>query len=415
MKKQTKLSLFLLIIISAFTISLLFQSCDQPVKYTSQGANTQTLDEEDTLDDATYTISNAHFEGSKSNAEGRIAPTSTGENIYIATDANDFQSALTLAETQPISLIIIASPTAIVGNFTTKKPKSKDLTIQGGTIQGSISREYPTNQNQAVDSADNWYQYKFNFNHISFIGSGTNGINLNSCYASIRDCNFNGKDTAINLVFCMNAQIVNNQVINSKKGGICLNVGTDKWSWAGNSTSASNHPFIEGNRVFNMQGAEFGLALIGLSGPWVQNHISEGKSPKYHVIINDLNSTTAWNYNINNIHLESVATGAGFLIKSRQCIVNIVSPYPQYAMTLIDAQSYAGVVQINVENLCWQPSGTKYASTGNVRYRFKDLYNSQRVDTTTMWVNAKFPNVLVQENLTANGLVTKQYISGRKI
>jgi len=349
------------------------------------------------------------------NTASRVAVSSTGEAVYIATDANDFQNALNLAETVRIDRIIIGSPTEITGDFRTKKPKSKKLTIQGGAIKGSISRELPLTQGQAVDSTDNWYQYQYAFDCITFTGSGSNGINLNCCYASIRDCYFNGKDTAINLVFCMNAQIINNQIINSKKGGICLNVGTGKWQGAGNSTSASNHPFIEGNRVFNMQGAEFGLALIGLSGAWVQNHISEGKSPIYHVIIDDLNSTTAWNYNINNIHLESAATGAGFLIKSRQSIVNIVSPFPQYAMTLIDARSYAGVVQVNVENLCWQPSGTKYASTGNIRYRFKDLYNTQRIDTTTMWVNGKFPNVLTQENLTSNGLVVKNYVNGKKI
>jgi len=32
-----------------------------------------------------------------------------------------------------------------------------------------------------------------------------------------------------------------------------------------------------------------------------------------------------------------------------------------------------------------------------------------------MWVGGKFPNVLTQENLTANGLVVKNYINGKKI
>jgi hypothetical protein len=344
----------------------------------------------------------------------RISTTSSGDAVYFATNAQDFQSGLTLAETSTIRYIYYVGE-SMTGDFTTINPKAKELKIVGAVGNISISRKLPTNQNQAVDSANNFYQVKYSIENCTFTGSGSNGINLNCCYASIRDCNFNGKDTSINLTFCMNAQVINNQVINSKKGGICLSVGTGKWSGAGNSTSASNHPFIEGNRVFNMQGAEFGLALIGLSGAWVQNHISEGKSPMWHVIIDDRNSTTAWNYNLNNFHLESSALNAGFLIKSRQSIVNIVSPFPQYAMTLIDAQSYAGVVQVNVENLCWQPSGTKYAFTGNVRFRFKDLYNTQRVDTTSMWVGGKFPNVLYQENLTSAGLVCKNYVNGKKI
>ena len=175
------------------------------------------------------------------NTASRVATSSTGEAVYIATDANDFQNALNLAETVRIDRIVIAANAEITGDFKTKKPKSKKLLIQGGAIKGSISRELPLTQGQAVDSVDNWYQYQYAFEGITFTGSGSNGINLNCCYASIRDCYFNGKDTSINLVFCMNAQIINNQIINSKKGGICLNVGTGKWQGAGNSTSASNH------------------------------------------------------------------------------------------------------------------------------------------------------------------------------
>lgn len=344
----------------------------------------------------------------------RISTTSSGDAVYMATDADDFKNALDLSERFPIREIIYTGTTEMQGNFISTNPISKELRIRGARINGSFSRALPRNQNQAVDSAGNWYQVKYFFENCSFTGSGSNGINMNCSYIAIRDCNFNGKDTSINVTFCMNAQIINNQVINSKKGGICLNVGTNKWLSAGNSTSASNHPYFEGNRIFNMEGAEFGLACFGVSGPYIQNHISEGKRPQYHIIINDLNSTTVWNSAGNNIHLESAATLAGILIKSRQGISDWTAIYPQYAMTLIDAQSYAGAVQVNVSNLCWIPSGSKFASTGNIRYRFKDLYNTVRADTSTMWVNAKFPNVLCQENLTASGLVVKNYVNGKR-
>ena len=392
MKKQTKFSLIALLIISAIAFTCLFTGCNQPPQGSENGGFTS--------------------QSVPTTSAQRVAPSSTGDAVYFATNAQDFQSGLTLAETSTIRYIYYVGE-SMKGNFYTTNPKAKELKIIGAIGDISISRTLPTNQNQAVDSANNFYQVKYSIENCTFTGSGSNGINLNCCYASIRDCNFNGKDTSINLTFCMNAQIINNQVINSKKGGICLSVGTNKWRGAGNSTSASNHPLLEGNRVFNMEGAEFGVALIGLSGGWIQNHISEGKSPIYHIIINDLNSTTAWNYNLNNIHLESIATGAGFLIKSRQSIVNIVSPYVQYPMTLIDASSYAGVVQVNVENLCWQPSGTKYSSTGNCRFRFKDLYNTGRVDSSFYWIGGKMPNVLCQENLTANGLVVKNYVNGK--
>ena len=141
-------------------------------------------------------------------------------------------------------------------------------------------------------------------------------------------------------------------------------------------------------------------ALISVSGYWIQNHISEGKRPMYHIIDNDLNSTTALNGGGNNIHLESQANHSGVLIKSRQGIKEFTSVYPQYAMTLFDVQSYAGAVQVNINNLCWIPSGTKFACTGNTRYRFGNLYNQLRADTATMWIGGKMPNVLTQENLT---------------
>jgi len=192
MKKQTKLSLLLILIVSAIAV-LLLQSCER------------VTDNGKTMGFTSQSVPN--------NAS-RVATSSTGESVYIATDANDFQNALTLAETVRIDKIVIASPNEIAGNFRTKKPKSKKLKIEGGAIKGSISRELPLTQGQAVDSTDNWYQYQFDFQSITFTGSGSNGINMNCAYTTIRDCYFNGKDTSINLVFCMNAQIINNQVIN---------------------------------------------------------------------------------------------------------------------------------------------------------------------------------------------------------
>lgn len=349
-------------------------------------------------------------------ATERISTTSTGDIVYIAVDAGDFQSALTQADNYPITEIKIGAD-EVTGKFTFKgllKCKAKSLEIHGGSINGSLTRMLPSNQKEAVDSAGNWYQYRFNVHDIAFTGSGSNGLSLNCTYGSrISNCTFNGKDTALIGIFCLKTVVENCLFTNSKYGGSIFMTGVNKWQGAGASTSASNHTYYVTNRVFNAQGALFGAAFLGASGNYINNFISEGKQPVNHIILDDQNSTTCWNDYMCNLHLESAATGAGILIKKRQGITEIVSPYPQYAMTLIDAQSYAGAVQVNVSDLCWQPSGTKYASTGNVRFRFKDLYNSARVDSSIYWVGAKFPNVLCQENLTASGLVVKNYVNGK--
>lgn len=342
----------------------------------------------------------------------------TGNYNYAAIDANDFQIALNQTASYPIGKVEIAAD-EVTGNFIipgTCKSKTKQLEICSGSINGSLSRPLPANQKQAVDSAGNWYQYRFNIHDIAFTGSGSNGISLNCTYgSSIRNCTFTYKDTSFVGIFCLKTIIENCIFTNSKYGAVCFKGGTNLWQGAGASTSASNHPLLISNKVFNAPGAQFGIAFYGVSGIDVQDHISEGKSPNYHIIEDDQNSTTCWNSTYRNIHIESPAALALFQIKSRQGIKDIISPYIQYPSTIVDASSYAGAVQVNISNLCWIPAGSKFASYGNIRYRFKDLYNNLRVDTTIAWVGNKYPNVLVQENLTDKGLVVKQIVSGKRI
>lgn len=397
MKKQTKLSILLLLIVSAIAFTCMFSSCNQPQGSESGGFISQSV---------------------PGLSAQRLSQTASGDLVYLATDAGDFQAALSAIDDYPITEIKIVAD-ELTGKFTYKgllKCKAKQLEIHGGSINGSLTRMLPLNQKQAVDSAGNFYQYRFYIHDIAFSGSGTNGITLNCTYGSrISNCTFNGKDTALIGIFCLKTVVENCLFTNSKYGGSIFMTGVNKWSGAGASTSASNHTYYVSNRVFNAPGALFGAAFIGASGTYINNFISEGKSPVNHIIIDDQNSTTCWNDYMCNLHLESASTGGGILLKKRQGITTIDSPYPQYPMTLIDAQSYAGAVQVNINSLCWIPSGSKFASTGNCRFRFGNLYNTQRADTATMWIGGKFPNVLTQENLTANGLVVKNYVNGKKI
>ena len=199
MKKQTKLSLLLLIIISAFAISLLFTSCNQPPQGSESGGFTS------------QSVPGLSAE--------RISTTSTGDIVYIAQDAGDFQTALTQADNYPITEIKIGAD-EVTGKFTFKgllKCKAKQLEIHGGSINGSLTRVLPQNQKEAVDSAGNWYQYRFNVHDVAFTGSGTNGLSLNCTYGSrISNCTFNGKDTALIGIFCLKTVVENCLFTNSK-------------------------------------------------------------------------------------------------------------------------------------------------------------------------------------------------------
>ena len=290
----------------------------------------------------------------------RIAPTSTGEYVYIATSGPDFQNALNEATRIPIGLILIGSDT-ITGTFTSNmkwKCKSRALEITGGTINGSLIRTTPKDMSEAVNGPDNFYRYSINVHDVMFTGPG-NGLQLNCMYSPVIFNNqFEYKDTGVVLTFVLNADIRNNRFTNCKKVGICGKPGVGTITGAGLSTSASNNMRMIGNRIFNATGSFAGVVTIAASGVVFEDHISEGGQPNYHIYNDGLNNTTSWFYTINRTHIESKATISSIYSKERQMIMRITNPYFQYTSNMLDVQSYAGAIQVNIDGLTWIPSGS---------------------------------------------------------
>ena len=93
--------------------------------------------------------------------------------------------------------------------------------------------------------------------------------------------------------------------------------------------------------------------------------------------------------------------------------MRITNPYFQYQSNMLDVQSYAGAIQVNIDGLTWIPSGSTLSSTGNVRWSFTNLYPNLDVTTSTYWKGGTFPSVIYQEKLINTGLEVKQLINGK--
>lgn len=348
-------------------------------------------------------------------SDARLSVASTGDFTYVATDAVDFQNALNEACRIPIGKIIIGAD-EITGTFTSNmkwKCKSRTVEITGGTINGSLVRTTPKDMSEAVNGPDNFYRYSINVHDVMFTGPG-NGLQLNCMYSPVIFNNqFEYKDTGVVLTFVLNADIRNNRFTNCKKVGICGKPGVGTITGAGLSTSASNNMRMIGNRIFNATGSFAGVVTIAASGVVFEDHISEGGQPNYHIYNDGLNNTTSWFYTINRTHIESKATISSIYSKERQMIMRITNPYFQYQSNMLDVQSYAGAIQVNIDGLTWIPSGSTLSSTGNVRWSFTNLYPNLDVTTSTYWKGGTFPSVIYQEKLINTGLEVKQLINGK--
>ena len=345
------------------------------------------------------------------NSSIRLA--TTNDNARFVTNAIEFQAALDEANRVPISQIYIMN--TVKGNFTStfkSKDPSRKLEIPIGHIDGSLTRVIPKDMQEAVYGQDNFYRYSLNIHDVIFTGAG-NGLSLNCMYSPIiYNCQFEYKDTGLIGTFALNALIQQNRFTNCKMVAACFKSGVGTISGAGLSTSASNNCRFVGNRIFNATGAEAGLAIIACSGVYVGDHISEGGAPNYHIKQDGLNNTTSWLTTYERLHIESKANIASIYVKERQGFLKVVNPYFQYPSVMMDVQSYAGAIQVTVDQLPYIPTGSTMTSTGNVRWSFTNLYPNLDVTTSTYWKGGVFPSAIYQEKLINTGLEVKQLING---
>jgi len=343
------------------------------------------------------------------------ACTPTMAQTIFVTNAVEFQAALDSATKAPVNSITLVNE--VKGTFSSNmkwKNTSRNLEISGGTINGSLTRTTPKDMSEAVNGSDNFYRYSVNIHDVMFTGAGSNGLSLNCMYSPIiYNCQFEYKDTGLVGTFALNALVMQNRFTNCKMVAACFKSGVGTISGAGLSTSASNNCRFIGNRIFNANGAEAGLAIIACSGVYVGDHISEGGTPNYHIKQDGQNNTTSWLTTYERLHIESKALIASIFYKERQGFLKCSNPFFQYSSVMFDIQSYAGAIQVTIDQLPYIPSGSTMTSTGNVRWSFTNLYPNLDITDVKYWKGGVFPAVVVQTKIINTGIETKQLINGQ--
>jgi hypothetical protein len=338
-------------------------------------------------------------------------------NARFATNAQDLQAILNEATTtNTVDNIYLMNE--VKGNFTSNmkwKHPSRNLEISGGAIDGSLIRTFPKDMSEAVNGSDNFYRYSINVHDILFKGAG-NGLSINCMYSPIvYNCQFEFKDTGLIGTFALNALVQQNRFTNCKMVASCFKSGVGTIPGAGLSTSASNNCRFIGNRVFNATGAKTGLSLIACSGINIEDHISEGGIPDYHIFIDGLNNTTSWFRNLERIHIESKAAITSIYIAERQGFVHLADLFFQYPSNMIEVASQAGAITVIWDRIAYIPNGSTIKSTGNtVRWKFNDVYPNINVTNTALWVGNKLPAVLNFNKLDGTGYVAETWVNGVK-
>jgi hypothetical protein len=336
----------------------------------------------------------------------------------VVTSSASFATALANAETQNITSINLNGLT-VQGNFVFPKALGSStgmIEIYNGTIDGSLKRLLPTSQSEAVDGSSNWYRFSANIHDIQFKGSSGVGLQLNCMYSAIVHNNmFRGLDTGYVGIFMLNNDISNNRFTGCKSSSLVMRSGVGYWAGAGLSTSASNNPRLIGNRIFNATGASTGISLIACSGINIEDHISEGGTPNYHIFIDGLNNTTSWFRNLERIHIESRATITSIYIAERQGFVHLADLFFQYPSNMLEVASQAGAITVVWDRIAYIPTASTIKSTGNtVRWQFNSVYPNINVTNTTLWVGGNLPAVLNFNKLDGTGKVEETWVNGVK-
>jgi len=338
-----------------------------------------------------------------------ITVTATAQTINVGT-ATELQNALN-GNYSCINLV----GTSYTGEFTiptTLLAKSKTVIINGNgaAIYGGFYRTAP-DQATALNTMN---QYSATFRDLRlFKGTSRNGCGIYwaSTYGlNVDNVRVEGKDSAVVCRFALKSIINNCISVNCKRIGFLYDKGD--WVGASNSNSQSNCSIFNSCRVFNADSAEYAFGIIAASECSMNTCISEGGSPKIHVLFDGTNSTVVKEFYARTVHVESVASVAAFKVSIREGIIFLQNIYAQYGQVLVDATSQAGYPNIMLDNTTWKPSGTTLKSTGGCRWYINGGTAGMDWTATTTWVGGKLPTVLVQDRMTASGIERKTFVNG---
>lgn len=324
--------------------------------------------------------------------------------VNVSTQA-EFQQALNNASTTPISCINIINDTIeLTAPLTlpkTLRATSKRLIINGngatikpantltGTIPALIIRQ-AANQSEALNTMQS---QSFHFNDLLLDGRGVaiSGIDLAATYASsINNCSFKSSQFGLYLRFGLMTRVIN--CLSNGITGSAFVADKGNWTGANNVNSQSNHTRFEQCRVFNLQSAFAAFAIYASSGIVLDQCISEGNQPNYHIFFDSQGSTVVKDFTVRNTHIESVATVAGIKVRLAGGYATLSDIYSQYDMVLIDAEAATGYPHLYVKNIPWLTSGTQFKTTGTaVIWSFEETFQPDTLFNASRWVGGVIP------------------------
>lgn len=199
---------------------------------------------------------------------------------------------------------------------TLQLPRTKGLVIIEGN--GSMIIEHadvpvfqsvPESQKQAMI----WMGMRYDIRNFSGIQGGTKGVELGATYNTlIHNIDFSAqKNAAVDLIFCLMADISNVLVTNNQKDGIVLRTGYDMenhkalWPGAGVNNSQCNQTVVRSCRIYAGKGSDTGFKILQSSGVRLQDCIVEGFDNQQAVYYSSKGCTTAKTFDISNFHLEN--------------------------------------------------------------------------------------------------------------
>lgn len=323
-------------------------------------------------------------------------------NKVIVTTEAQLQAALTNAATQPISCISIEDDiielTAPLELPKTLYCRSKQLVIEGngatlapniGSTLTHLMRRVPANQTEALNTMQS---HAFVFRNICFDGRGSGiGLDLAATYgALVENCKFQALTEGLHLRFCLMTRVVNCQSINVT--GVAFTADRGNWISSSNSNSQSNHTRFEQCRVFNAAGAYAAFAMYAASGMVMDQCISEGGNPSYHVYFDSQGSGVVKDFVMRSSHLESAASVAGIKLRLSGGYAKLTGIYSQYDQVLVDAEAASGYPHLYIEDVPWLTGGTTFKTVGTaVVWSFNEVWQGDTIFNTTRWVGGLLP------------------------
>lgn len=190
--------------------------------------------------------------------------------------------------------------------------------------------------------------------------------------------------------FSMMGRIQN--VITNNIDEKAIYVGIGDWPGAGINTSQSNGTLIEQVRVFNEIGAT-AFHIESSSQVKISKCISEGKAPKYHLLVTDENNTTTvQDFVCEDFYIEAVGTIKIKTKAGHKVLKNIWMQNP----TKFDFEALAAVATIYMQNIPFWPTGSKlevFGSQSNLALRAEEVGVDLR--NPDLWLNSEtvFPKL----------------------